>query len=74
MFHVLTSGTATFSYKANGKEWHNWFTGKNGPQADGNNAGVLTVTSTDTNHWRLAVCAAGQIGVSFSGCLRPKDV
>jgi hypothetical protein len=36
----------------NGREWHNWFTGKNGPKSDGRMAGVLTVTSTDTNRWQ----------------------
>jgi len=36
-----------------GREWHNWFTGKNGPKAGGAKAGVLTLTSTDTNHWQV---------------------
>ena len=35
----------------NGKEWRNWFTGKNGPSSSREAAGVLTVTSTDTNRW-----------------------
>ena len=37
----------------NGKEWHDWFTGKSGPRSDGGKAGVLTATSTDTNHWQV---------------------
>jgi hypothetical protein len=41
----------TPEFVLNGKEWHNWFTGKNGPKADGGKAGVLTVTSSDTNRW-----------------------
>ena len=36
----------------NGKEWHNWFTGKNGPKSDGGRAGILTVTATATNRWQ----------------------
>ena len=44
----------TPEYVLNGKEWHNWFTGKNGPKADGEKVGVLTVTSTDTNHWQVS--------------------
>jgi len=38
----------------NGKEWHNWFTGKNGPASSGEQVGILTVTSTDTNHWQVS--------------------
>ena len=37
----------------NGKEWHNWFTGKNGPKSDGEGAGMLAVTATATNRWRV---------------------
>ena len=43
----------TPQFVLNGKEWHNWFTGKNGPQADGGKAGVLTVTSSETNRWQV---------------------
>jgi hypothetical protein len=35
-----------------GHEWHDWFTGKKGPRADGRTAGRLTVSSTDTNRWQ----------------------
>lgn len=35
----------------NGKEWHNWFSGKNGPKSDGEKVGVLTVTSRDLKLW-----------------------
>jgi hypothetical protein len=38
----------------NGKEWHNWFTGKSGPRSSGEQVGILTVTSTDTNHWSVS--------------------
>jgi hypothetical protein len=42
----------------NGQEWHNWFTGKNGPRVDGGKVGVLPVTSTSTNHWRVSFAPA----------------
>jgi hypothetical protein len=43
----------TPEFVLNGKEWHNWFAGKNGPPAGGEKAGVLTVTSADTNRWQV---------------------
>jgi hypothetical protein len=42
----------TPEFVLNGKEWHNWFTGKAGPSASGEPVGILTVTSTDTNRWQ----------------------
>lgn len=39
----------------NGKEWHNWFTRKNGPASSGEHVGILTVTSTYTNHWQASL-------------------
>jgi len=44
----------TPEFVLDGREWHNWFTGKNGPKAGGTKAGVLTLTSTDTNHWQVS--------------------
>jgi hypothetical protein len=44
----------TPEFVLNGKEWHNWFTGKNGPKADGELVGILTVTSADTNRWQAS--------------------
>lgn len=41
----------TPEFVLNGREWHNWFTGKNGPKSDGKPAGILTVMSTGTNRW-----------------------
>src|SRR5882757_3334219 len=38
----------------NGKEWHNWFTGRSGPKSGGERAGVLTVTATGTNRWAVS--------------------
>jgi hypothetical protein len=43
----------TPEYVLNGKEWRNWFTGKNGPKSDGEKPGILAVTSTDAKHWRV---------------------
>ncbi len=44
----------TPEFVLNGKEWHNWFSGKNGPKSDGDNVGILTVTSTNTNCWQVS--------------------
>lgn len=41
----------TPEFVLNGREWHNWFAGKNGPHSSGEETGVLIVTSTDTNLW-----------------------
>ncbi len=41
----------TPEFVLNGKEWHNWFAGKNGPKSDGEKVGVLTVTSEKANCW-----------------------
>jgi hypothetical protein len=38
----------------NGKEWHHWFVGKNGPATEVEPAGVLTVASADTNLWLVS--------------------
>jgi len=42
----------TPEYVLNGKEWCNWFGGKNGPKSDGEKVGVLTVTSMVANRWQ----------------------
>ena len=38
----------------NGKEWHGWLTGRNGPPVSHQLAGILTVTSGDTNLWQAS--------------------
>src|SRR6267142_2335762 len=43
----------TPEFVLNGKEWHDWFSGKNGPKSGGERAGILVVTSTDTNRWQV---------------------
>lgn len=35
-----------------GHEWHNWFTGKNGPKSGGERVGILSVHSAGTNQWQ----------------------
>jgi hypothetical protein len=42
-----------------GQEWHHWFTGSNGPQSGGDQAGVLVASSTDTNLWQASYAPAG---------------
>ena len=49
-----TENIYTPEFVLNGKEWHNWFTGKNGPRSDGENVGVLTVVSGDAKFWRVS--------------------
>jgi hypothetical protein len=43
----------TPEYVLNGKEWRNWFTGKNGPKSDGEKVGVLTAASGDGKRWQV---------------------
>ena len=51
----------TPEFVLNGKEWHNWLTGKNGPKSDGEKVGVLTVTAEKSNRWFVNF-APGKIG------------
>ncbi len=44
----------TPGFVLNGKEWRDWSGRKDGPKSAGVNAGVLTVTSSDTNHWQVS--------------------
>jgi hypothetical protein len=46
----------TTGFLLNGKEWRDWSGRKDGPKSTGVNAGILTVTSSDTNRWQ--VCSA----------------
>ena len=48
-----TENIYTPEYVLNGKEWRNWFAGKNGPKSDSEKVGVLTVASTGTNRWQV---------------------
>ena len=49
----------------NGKEWHNWFTGKNGPKSDGEKVGVLTVASSDLKLWQVSFAPTKDLGARF---------
>ncbi len=49
----------------NGKEWHNWFTGRSGPQSDGKKVGVLTVTSGDMKLWQISFDPATNSGAPY---------
>ncbi len=55
----------TPEYVLNGKEWRNWFTGKNGPSASRELAGVLTITSTRTNRWQASFAPENPTGASY---------
>jgi hypothetical protein len=43
----------TPEFVLNGKEWHNWFGIKGAPGLSDTKAGILKVTSEDTNHWQV---------------------
>jgi hypothetical protein len=43
----------TPEFVLNGKEWHNWLGLKGAPGVSKTKAGVLKVTSEDTNHWQV---------------------
>jgi len=49
-----TENIYTPEFVLNGKEWHNGFTGKNGPKSDGEKVGVLTVASGDRRLWQVS--------------------
>jgi hypothetical protein len=49
----------------NGKEWHNWFTGRNGPRSDGDKVGILTVTATATNRWQVVFAPETQTDARY---------
>jgi hypothetical protein len=44
----------TPEFVLNGKEWHHWFSGKNGPRAGGAKVGKLTLISKNTNRWEAS--------------------
>jgi hypothetical protein len=52
--HWRSENIYTPEFVLDGKEWHNWFTAKTGPQTDGERVGVLTVTSTDRYRWQAS--------------------
>ena len=48
----------TPGFVLNGKEWRDWPARKDGSKSPGVNAGVLTVTSSDTNRWQVSFAPA----------------
>jgi hypothetical protein len=55
----------TPEFVLNGKEWRNWFTGKNGPKSGGDRVGILTVTSADTNRWEVGIVPETSSGAHY---------
>ena len=49
-----TENIYTPEFVLNATEWHNWFTGKNGPKSGGESVGILTVTSLAKNRWQVS--------------------
>jgi hypothetical protein len=43
----------TPEFVLNGREWHNWFGIKGAPGLSDTKAGILKVSSEDTNHWQV---------------------
>ena len=52
LWHAENIYTPEFVLDA--REWHNWFASKSGPPARHEPAGVLSVTSSDTNRWQVS--------------------
>jgi hypothetical protein len=61
----------TPEFVLNGKEWHNWFERRGAPDLSKTKAGILKVTSEDTNHWRVDFFPAetGTTGFEFNAAL-----
>ena len=60
-----TENVYTPEFVLNGKEWHNWFAGKNGPKSGGDRVGILTVTSADTNRWEVRFVPEKTFGTHY---------
>lgn len=55
----------TPGFVLNGKEWRDWSGRKDGPKSAGVNAAVLTVTSSDTNHWQVSFAPANAASADY---------
>jgi hypothetical protein len=55
----------TPEFVLDGREWHNWFTGKNGPKPVSEQAGLLIVTSPDRNHWLATFVPESPLNASY---------
>jgi len=49
-----TDSVYTPGFVLNGKEWRDWSGRKDGPKPGGAKAGLLTVSSSDTNRWQVS--------------------
>ena len=52
--HWRSENIYTPGFVLNGQEWRDWSGRKDAPKFSGAKAGVLTVSSSDTNHWRVS--------------------
>src|SRR6266404_5814599 len=60
-----SDSTYTPGFVLNGKEWRDWSGRKDGPKSPGLKAGVLTVTSSDTNRWQVSFAPASAVGSNY---------
>ncbi len=49
----------------NGNEWRGWSRRRNVPRASDENVGVLSISSTDTNHWYVSFIPANKSGAKY---------
>ena len=55
----------TPGFVLNGKEWRDWSGRKDGPKSGDAKAGVLIVSSSDTNHWQVSFAPANTDGAGY---------
>jgi hypothetical protein len=55
----------TPGFVLNGKDWRDWLGRKDGPESAGVKAGVLTVSSPDTNRWHVNFAPANTGGADY---------
>src|SRR3989475_6638644 len=55
----------TPGFVLDGKEWRDWSGRKDGPKSAGVKAGVLTVTSSDTNRWQVSFAPANAASADY---------
>lgn len=55
----------TPGFVLNGKEWRDWSGRKDGPKSAEVKAGVLTVSSSDTNHWQVRFAPANASSANY---------
>ena len=78
--HWRSESVYTPGFVLNGKEWRDWSSRRDVPKFSGASAGVLTVSSSDTNHWqvRFAPTLAGgvdyEVHAALLGCGLNSDV